>query len=47
VGLRRDTVFQPQPPAETVLEPGDIVTAMGTSRTLARLEGLFEARPGT
>jgi voltage-gated potassium channel len=33
--------FQPQPPAETVLHAGDVVTAMGTGRTMERLEDLF------
>jgi voltage-gated potassium channel len=42
VGLRRDGSFQPQPPAEAVLHPGDILTAMGTPTTLERLEDLFE-----
>ncbi len=42
VGLRREDSFQPQPPAEIVLHPGDILTAMGTPTTLERLEGLFE-----
>ena len=30
--------FQPQPSAETVLHAGDVVTAMGTGRTMERLE---------
>jgi voltage-gated potassium channel len=42
VGLRRGTAFQPQPPAETVLQPGDIIKAMGTPAALERLEHLFE-----
>lgn len=42
VGLRRDGSFQPQPPAEVVLHPGDVLTAMGTPTTLERLEDLFE-----
>jgi voltage-gated potassium channel len=33
--------FQPQPPAETVLRAGDVVMAMGTERTMERLEDLF------
>jgi voltage-gated potassium channel len=42
VGLkRRDGTFQPQPPAETVLEAGDALMALGTPRTLDRLERLF------
>jgi voltage-gated potassium channel len=44
VGLRRGSTFHPQPPAETVLLPGDIVKAMGTPSALDRLEGLFETR---
>jgi voltage-gated potassium channel len=44
VGVRHaDGVFDAQPAAETVLGPGDVVMAMGTPRTLARLEALFEA----
>jgi voltage-gated potassium channel len=42
VGLRHGSDFQPQPPAETVLTAGDAIVAMGTSRTLERLEGLLE-----
>jgi voltage-gated potassium channel len=42
VGLRRGADFQPQPPAETTLVAGDGIVAMGTSRTLERLEGLLE-----
>jgi len=42
VGVRdRSGQFQPQPPAETVLGAGDVVMAMGTERTMERLEGLF------
>ena len=41
VGLRRDSVFQPQPPGDVLLLPGDVVMAMGTSSTLERLEDLF------
>jgi voltage-gated potassium channel len=42
VGVRDVTGhFQPQPSAETVLRPGDVVTAMGTERTMERLEDLF------
>jgi voltage-gated potassium channel len=33
--------FQPQPAAETVLRAGDVVMAMGTERTMTRLEELF------
>ncbi len=42
VGLRRDSVFQPQPPADVLLAPGDVVMAMGTPTALERLEELFE-----
>jgi voltage-gated potassium channel len=45
VGLRRGSAFHPQPPADTMLLPGDIINAMGTPTTLARLESLFET-PG-
>ena len=42
VGLkRRDGTFQPQPPAETILAAGDALMALGTPRTLDRLEKLF------
>jgi len=44
VGMRRDGAFQPQPPGDAVLLPGDVVMAMGTPATLARLESLFEVR---
>ena len=42
VGVR-DTSgqLQPQPAAETVLRAGDVVTAIGTERTMERLEDLF------
>jgi voltage-gated potassium channel len=43
VGLRRGSDFQPQPPAETILLPGDVIMAMGTAQALSRLEGLLEA----
>jgi voltage-gated potassium channel len=42
VGVRRDAQFQPQPPAEVVLLPGDVVMAMGTAPALERLEDLFK-----
>lgn len=42
VALRRGGQFQPQPPGDTVLEPGDVLVAMGTPRTMDRLEKLFE-----
>jgi voltage-gated potassium channel len=42
VGLRRaGGGFEPQPTSETVLAPGDVIMAMGTPRTLDRLETLF------
>jgi voltage-gated potassium channel len=42
VGVRNaDGSFHPQPAAETVLEAGDVVMAMGTLRTVQRLEALF------
>lgn len=44
VGLRRGSAFEPQPPPDTVLLPGDIINAMGTPTTLERLENLFEPR---
>ena len=42
VGLRRGEEFQPQPPAETALQAGDAIFAIGTPPALARLEGLLE-----
>lgn len=42
VGLRRESAFHPQPPADTVLLPGDIINAMGTPDALERLENLFD-----
>jgi voltage-gated potassium channel len=42
VGLRRDADFQPQPPADIQLLPGDVVLAMGTPGALERLEELFK-----
>jgi voltage-gated potassium channel len=45
VGIRDATgQFHPQPPAETVMRAGDVVMAMGTLRTMDRLETLFAAR---
>jgi voltage-gated potassium channel len=44
VGVRSaDGTFHPQPAAETVLQAGDVVMAMGTLRTVQRLEALFAA----
>jgi voltage-gated potassium channel len=48
VGLRRGGGrLQPQPPSETVLEPGDVIMAMGTPRTMDRLETLFATTDAT
>jgi voltage-gated potassium channel len=42
VGLKRaGGAFQPQPQGDTVLEAGDVIMAMGTPRTMDRLEHLF------
>jgi voltage-gated potassium channel len=42
VGVRSaDGTFHPQPPGETTLRAGDVVMAMGTLRTVQRLEALF------
>jgi voltage-gated potassium channel len=42
VGVRDSNgLFVPQPPAERVLAAGDCVMAMGTMRTMDRLEALF------
>jgi voltage-gated potassium channel len=41
VGLRQGDGFVPQPAPETVLCPGDVIMAMGTPRTMDRLETLF------
>lgn len=49
VGVRDSSgQFTPQPAAETVLREGDVVMAMGTARTMDRLEDLFDpaARAG-
>jgi voltage-gated potassium channel len=43
VGLRRGPDFQPQPPPETKLQSGDVIVAMGTPKTLERLEALLQA----
>jgi voltage-gated potassium channel len=43
VGVRDSNgTFHPQPAAETVLHEGDVVMAMGTARTMDRLENLFD-----
>ena len=45
VGVRHaDGSFRPQPGPETVLRDGDVVMAIGTPRTLERLENLFAAQ---
>jgi voltage-gated potassium channel len=42
VGVRAaDGSFRPQPAADTLLAAGDVVMAIGTARTLQRLEELF------
>jgi voltage-gated potassium channel len=41
VGLRRQADFYPQPPAETTIAPGDVLVAIGTPRTLGRLEDVL------
>jgi voltage-gated potassium channel len=41
VGLRRGDEFHPQPPAEAVLRPNDVLVAIGTPATLRRLEDLL------
>jgi voltage-gated potassium channel len=38
---RRDGGVEPQPSGETVVEPGDVVVAMGTTSAMDRLEALF------
>src|SRR3954467_3386258 len=46
VGVRHaDGSFRPQPAADTVLREGDVVMAIGTPRTLERLEELFRSGP--
>jgi voltage-gated potassium channel len=39
--LRREGRFEPQPPGDTVLQVGDVIVAIGTPRTMERLEALF------
>ena len=41
VGLRRGEAFHPQPPADAVLRPKDVLVAIGTPATLRRLEDLL------
>src|SRR3954470_8948362 len=46
VGIRHaDGSFAPQPDADAVLHEGDVVMAIGTARTLERLEELFRSGP--
>jgi voltage-gated potassium channel len=46
VALRQqDGNFVAQPPGETRLDDGDVLVAMGTERTMSRLEALFEPEP--
>jgi voltage-gated potassium channel len=40
--IRSDGNFVAQPPAETRISDGDVLVAMGTERTMSRLEALFE-----
>src|SRR4051812_6334978 len=48
VGVRHaDGSFHPQPAAEAVLREGDVVMAIGTPRTLERLERLFAQSPSS
>jgi voltage-gated potassium channel len=43
VAVRRaDGRLEPQPPPETVAEPGDVLVALGTATALDRLESLFD-----
>jgi voltage-gated potassium channel len=42
LGLRRGAEFEPQPPGDTALLAGDVIVAIGTPRTLERLEALLE-----
>jgi voltage-gated potassium channel len=43
-----DGRVSPQPPLDTILRPGDVLVAMGTTDALKKLEQLFApTRPGT
>lgn len=42
VGLRHGDEFRPQPAAETMLDAGDVIVAIGTPPVLERLESLLE-----
>ena len=46
LGLRRGQEFHAQPAGDTILVPGDVITAMGTSVGLERLERLFQTDGG-
>jgi voltage-gated potassium channel len=39
--LRREGRFEPQPAGDIVLQAGDVIVALGTPRTMERLEALF------
>lgn len=43
-GLRRGSAFQPQPPGDTALAPGDVIVAIGTTPALERIERLLSER---
>jgi len=45
VGLRRGEDFRPQPAAETQLEAGDVILAMGSPAVLEQLEGQLDVEP--
>ena len=47
LGLRRGQEFHAQPAGDTILAPGDVITAMGTSVSLDRLEALFQTDGGS
>lgn len=42
VGLRHGDEFHAQPAGDSVLEPGDVITAVGTADVLQRLEDRFD-----
>jgi voltage-gated potassium channel len=46
VGLRRQEEFHPQPAAETTIRPQDVLIALGTPKTLIRLEDLLARTTG-
>jgi voltage-gated potassium channel len=45
VGLRRNEEFHPQPAADSIIRPGDVLVALGTPRTLMRLEDVLACVP--